>query len=111
MGDKQPSSVSSIKVQIFRREATKVNTDNAMSGESAAGISGIGAIYHGSGSGSGNGDAGSGDTTTNGVDAVTPNAPNLNVLLRDPDFTTFPTWQDVSRHIDSKSIPPPFEIG
>ena len=108
---KPPSPVSSIKVQVFRKEAAKVNTDNAISGKSAADVSGIGTTNHGSGSGSGNGDADSGDTTADSVDAATPAAPGLDVLLRDPDFTMFPTWQDVSRHIDSKSVPSPFEIG
>jgi hypothetical protein len=107
MEDRQgPSSVSSIKVQIFRKEVTH----NASPEDPMSEASGSEATQHSSDSGSGNRDAGGGDATAEDTN-ITPTISDLGVAQRDPDFIKYPTWQYLNRRIDSEVIPPPFEIG
>jgi hypothetical protein len=122
-GTQTPSTVSSIKVQIYRKE-TK---DGEASDNPTRGTSGSRKTQHSSDSGSGNGDAsgvtqnGSGSGSGNGdecgddataeVGGINLTVPDLGVVQRDPNFDKFPTWQDLNRHIDSGIVPTPFEIG
>ena len=104
-GKQERSNVGSIKVEIFRREAT----DNATSGNVPVEASSSGATQHGSGSGSGNGDA-SGANVTAGDTHTTLALPELGICQREPDFVKYPTWQDLNRYINSDVPAPSFEI-
>lgn len=104
-GNQGASSVSSIKIQIYRKEPT----DDAISKDAIAEASAAGAAQHGSGSGSGNGDAAGEDTTAEDT-TISATSPDLGVCQRERDYTQYATWQDLNNHIDDLDAPS-FEIG